>query len=642
MLKRAFILCLFVLIALISVFACGGDTQDQGAIVAIISTDLTTADFDSFRIEVSQETSPGTYGPPLVAKDFPFAASNAMPATFTISSGKAADQNALVRVIATKGGAPVVLREIEVRVPTDKVLALPMVLSRACAGQVKTDSTGRVVTTCPNAHESCQPSTGACGSSVVDPSTLAPYSGAGASSGGPGGGDASAPLGPDEKEIESFILAGVTGTISGSDIFLSLPPNAQAGKLVPTIGYRAARIDPDPTAAQDFDNVVQYTLTAQNGSTRVYNVHTQVATSSSHEIVSYNVTGATTLYEYLQGYEITLEVTAGFDVKHVKPTIAFVGQSIKPASLEEVDLTNPVVYTVTAYDGTSRDYKVDVEVEDADTAEITSFKLNGVAGDILGDDITVPLPGGTDVSHLVPEIQFLGGSINPPANVAQDFTNPVKYTVTAADGTTTADYTVTVKHAVVSVVEMSPAGGSYFGPLGVKLTCRTQGATIHYTTDGSDPTDTSPTYAAPIQLTAPATKPIKARCYAANYDPQLQANFGVYTVNSFPFNAQPEIVFGPTICGTTASPQTFTLSNTSGAAADYTTAAHAGGALQSFSVSPQSGSLPTSGATITVTPKQVPVKPDTTDDIVEVVDFTFTASGAFRSVTLRQLVTCPN
>ena len=68
----------------------------------------------------------------------------------------------------------------------------------------------------------------------------------------------------------------------------------------------------------------------------------------------------------------------------------------------------------------------------------------------------------------------------------------------------------------------SPAPGSTFYPTAsVTLSCETAGATIHYTTDGSIPTDSGTAYAAPIVLSATTT--IKARAYAAGLGPSAVA-----------------------------------------------------------------------------------------------------------------------
>ncbi|WFO16751.1 PKD domain-containing protein [Cellulophaga baltica 4] len=75
--------------------------------------------------------------------------------------------------------------------------------------------------------------------------------------------------------------------------------------------------------------------------------------------------------------------------------------------------------------------------------EITSFIVIGVEGTIVGTDITIELPEGTDLTTLSPVIIHTGASISPESEVSQDFTNPVIYTVTAQDQTIQT-YTVNV------------------------------------------------------------------------------------------------------------------------------------------------------------------------------------------------------
>jgi outer membrane protein assembly factor BamB len=68
----------------------------------------------------------------------------------------------------------------------------------------------------------------------------------------------------------------------------------------------------------------------------------------------------------------------------------------------------------------------------ADNPGLTS----NVAGVINGDTIKVLFQAGTVLTNLIPEISFTGRSLNPANRVAQNFTNPVSYTVTAEDGST--------------------------------------------------------------------------------------------------------------------------------------------------------------------------------------------------------------
>jgi hypothetical protein len=73
-------------------------------------------------------------------------------------------------------------------------------------------------------------------------------------------------------------------------------------------------------------------------------------------------------------------------------------------------------------------------------------------GTINGAAIAVAVPYGTTVTGLTPTVSHTGSSYTPTG--AQDFTGPVTYTVTAADGST-QDYTVTVNAYFTSAAEMS-------------------------------------------------------------------------------------------------------------------------------------------------------------------------------------------
>jgi methionine-rich copper-binding protein CopC len=83
-------------------------------------------------------------------------------------------------------------------------------------------------------------------------------------------------------------------------------------------------------------------------------------------------------------------------------------------------------------------------------------------------------------------------------------------TVTYDGGATaTADVSFTVSTAgTVATPTFSPAAGTYIGSQSVTISCSTDGATIHYTTNGDTPTAGSPTYTGAIAVDA--TKTIKA------------------------------------------------------------------------------------------------------------------------------------
>ena len=158
---------------------------------------------------------------------------------------------------------------------------------------------------------------------------------------------------------------------------------------------------------------------------------------------------------------VRLDFPAGTDVTHLTPTIIISNYAtIEPASGVAQDFTNPVYYTVTAMSGATAQYMVEAVVHDADNEKnILSFRFDALDDsgviDQIARTISFVLPAETDVTQLVPTIEVSeGATVEPASGVAQDFTNPVTYTVTALNGTT-AVYTVTV---VLEGGDVEPTG----------------------------------------------------------------------------------------------------------------------------------------------------------------------------------------
>ena len=146
---------------------------------------------------------------------------------------------------------------------------------------------------------------------------------------------------------------------------------------------------------------------------------------------------------------IALTVPYGTDVTALVPSITHTGASVSPNTGIPTNFTSPVEYTVTAADSTSVKYTVTVSVAANPAKAITAFNFNGLTPNVTGTvdegakTIALTVPYGTDVTALVPSITHTGASLSPNTGVAQDFTSPVNYTVTAADSST-QQYTVTV------------------------------------------------------------------------------------------------------------------------------------------------------------------------------------------------------
>jgi outer membrane protein assembly factor BamB len=103
-------------------------------------------------------------------------------------------------------------------------------------------------------------------------------------------------------------------------------------------------------------------------------------------------------------------------------------------------------------------------------------------------NINILLPYGTERNPLIPVFTFKGFSVSPGSGVAQDFTKPVKYTVTADDGST-AVYTVTVGWGPPPLVYFGSSDFNFYA-----LNAATGNLVWKYQAEGSF-VYSSPTYA---------------------------------------------------------------------------------------------------------------------------------------------------
>jgi outer membrane protein OmpA-like peptidoglycan-associated protein len=87
-----------------------------------------------------------------------------------------------------------------------------------------------------------------------------------------------------------------------------------------------------------------------------------------------------------------------------------------------------------------------------------------------------------------------------------------------------------------------PAPGSFTSPQSVTLSTNTPGAVIHYTTDGTEPSESSPIYQGPIPVHG--TETIKAIAVAQEV-PHSAVSSGSYTIQPAPRRAAPPVAVTP-------------------------------------------------------------------------------------------------
>jgi hypothetical protein len=286
------------------------------------------------------------------------------------------------------------------------------------------------------------------------------------------------------KAITAFSLPSsngpVNGTIAGLNIAVTMPFGTNVTALIATFTTtgQSVTVNGTPqvsgTTPNNFTNPLAYVVTAADGSTATYTVTVTVAAIPAKAITAFSLAGTPGT---IIGQNIAVTMPFGTDITALIATFTTTGQSVTVNGTPQVsgttpnNFTNPVAYLVTAADGSTATYSVTVTVAANPAKEITAFSLAGTPGTIIGQNIAVTMPFGTDVTALIAVFTTTGQNVTvngtPQVSGAtpNNFTNPVAYLVTAADGST-ATYTVTVINNL-RFAPYFPAGCT----LGISCTC---------------------------------------------------------------------------------------------------------------------------------------------------------------------------
>src|SRR5579863_3795309 len=258
--------------------------------------------------------------------------------------------------------------------------------------------------------------------------------------------------------INAYSFGNVTGVISGQNITATVPNGTDVTALIATftttgINVTVSGATQTSTATpNNFTNPVVYTVIAADGSTSTYTVTIAVASTSSKAITAF---AFGTTAGVIMGQTIAVTMPFGTDVTDLVATFTTTGVKVSVNGVTQTsgstlnNFTKPVSYVVTAADGSTATYVVTVTVASSSAKAITAFSLLGVTGSISGLNITVAVPNGRNVTALVATFTTTGSSVTVngvtqfSGTTTNNFTNPVSYLVTAADGSTNT-YTVTV------------------------------------------------------------------------------------------------------------------------------------------------------------------------------------------------------
>lgn len=244
-----------------------------------------------------------------------------------------------------------------------------------------------------------------------------------------------------DGDISLFELKGRMGVIDpeAGTITVTLPEGEDVSSVTPYIVWTGTAITPDATAPQDFTQMVAYTVTASNGSTKTYTIVLDfVAYDSAIQTLTLKVGDMALPYEVddTRGV-ITVTYPYDYDVTEVQlAEFNYAGESANITRGEYLNLTKTNRILIVDEHGATKDYRL-VAIEAKNPAKkITQFVLFGVEGviDEEAGTIMLNIPKKYDVTAIAPDIiSFIGASVED-ASIARDFTQPVTYTVHSYTG----------------------------------------------------------------------------------------------------------------------------------------------------------------------------------------------------------------
>lgn len=263
------------------------------------------------------------------------------------------------------------------------------------------------------------------------------------------------------------------GTISDNSITINVPHNADVANLI--AGFAASSeqiqvkvngvVQQSEVTANDFTNPLVATL-AYNGKDIVsYTITAVRARSDEKSILSFSINGTDGVIDESAG-AIAVDFPPRTALTSLVSVFSTSGASVLAGGVEQNsgvtanDFSQPVSYTVTAEDGSQKQYTVMARALPSSRKEIRSFSFlkahndalpADVSGTIAGFKIAVELPYGSVRENLRATFETSGegetAAIGETAQVSgetvNNFTSPLTYRVTAEDRTA-ADFEVTV------------------------------------------------------------------------------------------------------------------------------------------------------------------------------------------------------
>ncbi len=304
--------------------------------------------------------------------------------------------------------------------------------------------------------------------------------------------------------------------ISTSSPVYSAPFALTANATVKARAFKAGMADSTQTSASFVVNPLQQVSSpaiSPNGGTHSGSVSVSLSSATAGATIRYSTNG-TDIDANSPIFSAPITLTANATVKARAFKAGMTDSTQTSASfvvnpLQQV--SSPAIYP----SGGTHSGSVSVSLSSATAGATIRYSTNGT--DISASSPVYSAPFTLTASATVKARAFKAGMTDSVQTLASFVVNPLQQ---------------------VSSPAISPSGGTHSGSVSVSLSSATAGATIRYSTNGTDISGSSPVYSAPFTLTASAT--VKARAFKAGMTDSAQTSAS-FVVNPLPPVSSPTI-----------------------------------------------------------------------------------------------------
>ncbi|MEP2024931.1 MAG: hypothetical protein ABJH98_07650 [Reichenbachiella sp.] len=212
--------------------------------------------------------------------------------------------------------------------------------------------------------------------------------------------------------------------------------------------------------------------------------------SSEANILTFDINGGIQIGSAIideKGHSISAEVSFDTDLSDIAISFTLSEGASATHNNKSIsntatfDFTNPIDWVVTAADGTSQIWTINIELSaPLSDALLLSYRISGQNGQTeinsVSNEVTLIMPYGTDFSSLVADFTVsdfatvrIEDEIQESGITPNDFTSSVEYTVTAQDGVTTSKWIVTLDESPEPLYSVSTLVEEFPGNDGISV-----------------------------------------------------------------------------------------------------------------------------------------------------------------------------